>query len=404
MFRSIAEARQWDFSLDILVVDPEAEIRLVFFVAADQVGCNVQFAESGSEALYQLADKPDFDLIFAASELGDMTAEAFARQLRQLDHYGYQPLVFLSSSDESAELVALLESGDDVIIKPFSQQVLLAKILAHKRIRSLYKALETQNRELHAYHKQTERELMIAADVFRQLSANSLQQLPGVSCFVSPYSVFNGDILLLTQAPDGCLYFLVADVTGHGLPAALCTMPLAERFLELAATGQPVGEIARMLNRIHVARIPPYILCAAFLGRFEPDTRSVRYWSGGMLPALVVERGGSVRELFDSMHMAIGGCEDALFDAEEGYLELGAGDRLIVYTDGVTETRGPSGDFWGTEGLMATIAECAGDDALVESVMSRMKAFRASPDLASDDVTMLCLDVDACLAQLADGV
>ena len=67
MFRSIAEARLWDFSLDILVVDPEAEIRLVFFVAADQVGCNVQFAESGSEALYQLTDKPDFDLIFAAS-------------------------------------------------------------------------------------------------------------------------------------------------------------------------------------------------------------------------------------------------------------------------------------------------------------------------------------------------
>ena len=103
------------------------------------------------------------------------------------------------------------------------------------------------------------------------------------------------------------------------------------------------------------------------------------------------------------MHMAIGGCEDALFEADEGYLELGAGDRLIVYTDGVTETSGPTGDFWGTEGLMATLAECADDDALVESVMSRMKAFRASPDLASDDVTMLCLDVDACLAQLADG-
>lgn len=380
--------------MDILVIDPEAEIRLVFFVAADYVGCDVHFAESGEEALYQLAEKPDFDLIFAAAELGDMSAASFARRLRNIKHYGYQPLIFLSLSDESDVLVALLEDGDDVIIKPFSQQVLLAKILAHKRIRKLYKELETQNQQLDSYHKQTESELAIAADVFQQLSADSPRNVPGVSFCVSPYSVFNGDILLLATSNDGCLYILVADITGHGLPAALCTLPIAEHFLELANAGLPVGTIARNLNSVHLARIPPYIMCAAFIGRFEPENRVLRYWSGGMLPALIVARSGEVRELFEAMHMALGGCEDDLFEGDEGILELNTGERLIVYTDGVTETRGPEGDFWGEEGLVTALSKCANDDYLVESVMARMKAFRSSPDLVSDDVTIFCLDAD----------
>lgn len=384
--------------MDLLVVDPEAEVRLVFFVAADQVGCDVAFAESGEEALMLLADKPDFDLVFAAAELDGMGAIAFASRLRQLEHYGYQPLVFLSASDEADDLVALLEYGDDVILKPFSQQVLLAKILAHKRIRGLYKDLQSQNRQLRAYQKRSESELQIAADVFRQLTDRSVHELPGVTCFASPYGVFSGDILLMTQAADHSLYFLVADVTGHGLAAALGSMPIAEYFLTLAASGMAVGALARALNRIHVARVPPYILCAALIGRFDPATRRVHYWSGGMPPAMVVNAAGDVCPLFRSMHMAIGACEDSQFESTEGELILQPGDRLVCHTDGVTETCNPAGEFWGTEGLEAALRQCAPSDNLLGNVIAQLTAFRGTANTADDDVTLFCLDADTYLA------
>lgn len=387
--------------MDVLVVDPEAEVRLVFFVAADQVGCEVSFAESATAALAQLADKPDFDLVFAAAELGDMGAIDFASRLRQLEHYGYQPLVFLSASDAADDLVALLEYGDDVILKPFSQQVLLAKILAHKRIRGLYKDLQSQNRQLQAYQKRSERELRIAADVFRQLTDRSVQTLPGVSCFASPYGVFSGDILLMTQGTDHSLYFLVADVTGHGLAAALGSMPIAEYFLALAAAGMAVGALARELNRIHVARVPPYILCAALIGRFDPAARRVQYWSGGMPPALVVTAAGDVRPLFRSMHMAIGACEDSQFEATEGELILQPGDRLVCYTDGVTETCNPAGEFWGADGLESALRQCGRSGNLLENVIAQLTAFRGTANAADDDVTLFCLDVDAYLAHVS---
>lgn len=386
--------------MDLLVVDPEAEVRLVFFVAADQVGCEVSFAESGAEALALLAAKPDFDLVFAAAELGDMGAIDFASRLRQLAHYGYQPLIFLSASDEADELVALLEYGDDVILKPFSQQVLLAKILAHKRIRGLYKDLQSQNRQLQAYQKRAESELQIAADVFRQLTDRSVQAVPGVSTFASPYGVFSGDIVLMSQGADHNLYFLVADVTGHGLAAALGSMPIAEHFLALAATGMAVGALARELNRIHVARVPPYILCAALIGRFDPATGRVHYWSGGMPPAMVVNAAGDVRPLFRSMHMAIGACEDHQFEASEGELTLQPGDRLVCHTDGVTETCSPAGDYWGSEGLVAALQQGAQSGNLLENVIAQLTAFRGTANAADDDVTLICLDVDAYLAHV----
>ena len=314
----------------------------------------------------------------------------------------YQPLVFLSASDEANDLVALLEYGDDVILKPFSQQVLLAKILAHKRIRMLYKELQSQNLQLRAYQKRSEGELIIAADVFRQLTDRSVQELPGVSCFASPYSVFSGDILLMTQGPDHSLYFLVADVTGHGLAAALGSMPTAEHFLALAATGMPVGQLARELNRIHVARVPPYILCAALIGRFEPAARVVHYWSGGMPPALVVSGSGDVRPLFRSMHMAIGACEDSQFESFEGTLHLDAGDRLVCYTDGVTETCNPEGNLWGTNGLVAALNCRPQAPSLLDAVIAALTEFRGSANSANDDVTLFCLDVDLYLAHVSN--
>lgn len=383
----------------ILVIDPEAEIRLVFFVAADQVDAEIEFAETGQEALTTLASSPDYDAVFAADALEDATPNQLAELLRGQSQYLYQPLIFLSHDDEAEHLVALLQIGDDVIVKPFSQQVLLAKILAHKRIHALYKSLHQQHALLDQFRKRTESEHMIAGDVLKQLLARSQQDIEGVSRFVSPYSVFNGDLLLIARGPEQQLYFLVADVTGHGLSAALGTLPIAETFLGLTAQGQAVGAIARAMNRLYLERIPPYILCAAAICCFDIERSLVRCWTGGIPPLLVVDSNRQIKSRHPALHMALGACDESMFEAFESSIVLSPGDQLIAYTDGIIEARDLQGALFGLQCLEQALC-VPGRDPLTQKVITALTQHAGTDDFQDDDITLLCLDRDRCTAAL----
>lgn len=388
--------------MEILVIDPEAEIRLVFFVASAQVDCEVYFAVSGEDAISQLSEETKFDLIFCSAELDDIPPTALASRIREFDHYKFCPLVFFSTNDDSDYLVSLLEYGDDVILKPFSQQVLFAKILAYKRIQSLYQALESQNQQLIKFQKRTETELLIASDIFKQFTKRSLPKVEGITSFVSPYSVFNGDLQLFAKGPQQQLYFLVADVTGHGLSAALGTLPIAETFLDQTAKGDSVGKIARKMNHLFQARMPPYILCAAIVGVFNSQAQSVRFWSGGMPAMLVVDNTCKIKNKIHASQMAIGACDDAVFDDQEEIINLDTNDQLLCYTDGIIETANPDGEMFGMQRLIDSIESCQ-DNNLVGYIINQLETHVGSNNFSDDDVTLVCLDVDICRKELMKG-
>lgn len=173
--------------MKILVVDPEAEIRLLFFIASDEMHCEPLFASSAEEALDVWREHDDIGLVLLSTELPDMDACDLADRLRHAECAYHGAIVFLSYSEDSALLVKLFEHGDDVVLKPFSQAVLLAKLLAMQRTRSLYLQLDRHNRELEQFRSQTEAEVQVATDVFSYINAQSLPAVPGVTTFLSAY-------------------------------------------------------------------------------------------------------------------------------------------------------------------------------------------------------------------------
>src|SRR5690606_624741 len=134
--------------------------------------------------------------------------------------------------------------------KPINERVLQAKIKAHARILELNKQLNHQHEELQKLHNHTLREQEIAKVVFERAMQQSVQDCDNMRSYVSPATTFNGDLLLSAYSPSGSLYVLMADFTGHGLPAAIGALPISQAFFDAAKSGMSIGDMAAQLNRI----------------------------------------------------------------------------------------------------------------------------------------------------------
>ncbi len=376
--------------MKILVVDPEAEIRLLFFIASDELHCDTLFAASGDEALDIWFDDDNIGLVLLSTQLPDIDSCLLANRIRNTDRGQHAAVVFLSHSEDSELLVKLLRYGDDVVIKPFSQAVLLAKLLAMQRTRQLYLQLDEHNRELKQFRSQTEAEVQIATDVFSYINAQNLPAVPGVSSFLSAYSSFSGDLLLMSPRPGEGFNVLVADITGHGLPAALGTIPIAETFFTMTSKGFGVGAMAREMNKVFRKRMPDYLLCAAVLIAVQDQGRRLHIWSGGMPSQLIFDEHGRVESVLQSQHMALGALIDAEFDDSVVSIDLRPGQQILCFTDGVTETANAQGEMFGEENLLKTL-EQSPELGIIDRIIETLYPFVDHGTL-SDDVTIFCFN------------
>ncbi len=372
--------------MKILVVDPEAEIRLLFFIASDELHCETLFASDGEEALDIWFDHDDIDLVLLSTELPDMDCCDLADRLRKRDRGYNGALVFLSHSEDSTLLVELFKHGDDVVIKPFSQAVLLAKLLAMQRTRTLYLQIDEHNRELEQFRAQTETEVQIATDVFSYINAQNLPSVAGVTTFLSAYSSFSGDLLLMAPRPGEGFNVLIADITGHGLPAALGTIPIAETFFMMTKKGFGVGDIAREMNRVFRKRMPDYLLCAAIIIAVQDVGKRLHIWSGGMPPCLIFKPDGKVEHVLRSQHMALGALTDAEFEDDLIHIDLALGQEVLCFTDGVTEATNEAGEMFGSAGFRKAL-EAPSEINLLQRIIDNLYPFVEDGEL-SDDITL----------------
>lgn len=376
--------------MKILVIDPEAEIRLLFFIAADELNCETLFAADGEEALDIWLGNDEIGLVLVSTQLPDMDARSLADRIRQTDRGNHAAIVFLSHTENTDQLVTLLKHGDDVVIKPFSEAVLLAKLLAMQRTRSLYLQIDEHNRELELFRSQTEAEVQVATDVFSYINAQNLPAVPGVTTFLSAYSSFSGDLLLMAPRPGEGFNVLVADITGHGLPAALGTIPIAETFFTMTKKGFGVGDIAREMNKVFRKRMPDYLLCAAILITVQDYGQRLQIWTGGMPPILVYGTNGKVETILRSQHMALGAQTEIEFDDSLLNIELERGQQILCFTDGVTEATNATGEMFGSTAFIKAL-EGPLELELIERIIEKLYPFVEDGQLG-DDITLFCFN------------
>ena len=200
-----------------------------------------------------------------------------------------------------------------------------------------------------------------------------------------------GDCYEFSCQPDGRLAMLVGDASGKGVAAALM-MASVQASLRMAAvfTGSDLAALLRVVNAQACASTLAGRYVTLFYGLLDGDGHTLRFVNAGHTPPVVLRRDGSI-EWLEPGGPPVGLFPDAHWQVRE--VRLGAGDRLVATTDGVTEAASPSGDEWGMAGLLQAAAERESEPAgdVVAAILDAMNDFSAG--IQADDATVAVLRI-----------
>ena len=250
-------------------------------------------------------------------------------------------------------------------------------------------AIETARLHKDAIEKERiERELELAAGIQRQILPRDLPDVAGVEVAAKnrPTRQVGGDYFDFFQLSGGRLAFLVADVSGKGVPAALLVSTVHAavhlQIDEARTVADLIGRIDRHLQKYAATR--KFLTC--FFGLIEPDTGTLRYVSAGHNPALLRRTSGVIEQV-KATGVPMGMFPNATWREET--LVMGSGDLLCVYSDGITEALDTADEEFGLDRLSRLVsAEPPGQ--ICEAIFDAVSAF-AGDAPQYDDQTLLLL-------------
>jgi len=380
-------------ALTILIAEDSAADRLLLASIIRRQGHQVPTVSNGAEAIEVFArERPQLVLMDALMPV--MDGFEAARQIKQLAGEALVPIIFLTSLRESEALAQCLDAGgDDFLPKPYNPLILAAKINAMDRLRRL-QATVLQQRDLIArHHEHLMHEQRAAKAVFDKVAhSGCINAAPNIRYLQSPYALFNGDLLLAAYTPSGDMHVMLGDFTGHGLPAAIGAMPLAEVFYGMTAKGYGLTQTLREMNAKLKRILPVDMFCCATLLCLSAQRRAVEVWNGGMPEGYVHEVATGRRTPLMSRHLPLGVLSAEAFDDSTEVWPMALGDRVFLLSDGVLDTADANDQLFGAERLQQVFAANREPDRLFEDIEQALAAFRGQ---ARDDVSMVEITLQA---------
>jgi len=250
-------------------------------------------------------------------------------------------------------------------------------------------AIETARQHKDAIEKERiERELELAATIQRQILPRDLPRVEGLEIAARnrPTRQVGGDYFDLFPLPGGRLAFLVADVSGKGVPAALLVSTVHAvvhlQIDEAKTVSELIARIDRHLQRYAATRK----FLTVFFGFLEPDSGMLRYVSAGHNPALLQRASGAIEQV-KATGVPLGMFPNATWKEEA--LTVGRGDLLCVYTDGVSEALNAADEEFGLERLSRLLDPGTGPEAICGAVFDEVEAFAADVPQYDDQTLLL---------------
>ncbi|SMF36090.1 Response regulators consisting of a CheY-like receiver domain and a winged-helix DNA-binding domain [Alteromonadaceae bacterium Bs31] len=372
--------------MKILIVDDHAYNRdLLNFILEDE-GHSCVEAENGKAACEMFKNDSGIELILMDINMPEMDGIAATKIIKQ-DEERFVPVIFVTALDDADMVAQCLDAGgDDFVPKPVNENVLLAKIKAHARSQSLYSNLKSAHQSLQYHNQLVSREHSIVEHIFARCNQRSKTICENISTYTSPMSMFDGDMVLSAASPSGGLYLIVGDFTGHGLAAAMGSLPVAEVFFTLVSHQAGISQIATELNTRLYELLPANMFCCAFIAHIDYTGEKMTLWSGGMNDFLRVKVGSTNLERVQSMHMPLGILESEEFDDSPQIITVDPGEKIYIYTDGVNEASNKDGEEFGLERLEALVLK-GGEDVVVK-VTQAVNEFHEGCE-QSDDISIV---------------
>ncbi len=372
----------------ILLVDDNPTNLQVLFQTLEGRDYNLLVAKNGEMAL-SIARKALPNLILLDIMMPGIDGYEVCRQLKADPTTQEIPVIFLSALGDTKDKVQGLAIGAvDYVTKPFQPDEVIARVNTHLTIYRLKREVQEQRDEL-------ERELRIVADEQRKLLPDKLPHIDGLNLAVhyetSRYA--GGDYYDIIKLPANQWGFMMADAAGHSTRAAVL---VAMTCTLLRSYPEAPTDPAKAMNRIneHLCDLAHNTFITALYAVYDANTRTLRMARAGHPPPLLFRpEDGKAVEL---------PCKGVWPMAVDPYDEvplvettLQPGDRLMLYTDGITEACSPEGEYYEIERLCEQFSQKNDDDPqkIIAAIIENVKNFTGGLP-AQDDKAVLVLVVE----------
>lgn len=388
--------------LKILIAEDHELTRFKLKKDLEKWGHTVTAAEDGEQA-WELFQKEEFVIVITDWMMPNMDGLEVVQKIRARDSADdYVYVIMLTAKAEKHDIVAGMGAGaDDFLAKPFHRDELNVRLRAAQRITNL-------NRELGETNRRMKRSLEAAARIQRSFLPNTLPENDACrfAWDYQPCEELGGDMLNVLPLDDTRLGVYLLEVSGAGVPASLTATTLC-RFMSppLDATsllverdenGEAIilepADVALRLHERFARTQEAGQFFSLLYGVLDLETREFSYTSAGH-PPLVFQQSGATSCLVELDGMPIG-----LVKGEQEFSQqtivLEPGDRLLMYSDGLTDTMNSAAEKYGANRLLECVNEAAGKtlDKVVKAVMSEVKVWTGKTP-ATDDIAILACEM-----------
>jgi sigma-B regulation protein RsbU (phosphoserine phosphatase) len=326
--------------LVLVVDDAPANLQMVRSILKDDF--KIRLATSGAKALDLVKAKPYPDLILLDVTMPEMDGYEVCGILKATPEVKDIPVIFLTGKTEADDETRGFKVGAvDYIHKPFSPAVVKARVHTHLVLREAREQLARQLLDIN-------NELEMAREIQLSILPHEVPKIRGLEIVARylPMSSVAGDFYDFIIVDEKRVGILIADVSGHGLPAALIASMLK---VALSAQSPHAFDPARVLSGLNQS------LCGKFKHHFvtaayvfvDMEKNSMSYAGAGHPPLLLWRKStGNASEVLEN-GLLLGLFPEATYSLIEVALE--PGDKALLYTDGILETRSPSEQEFGVD-------------------------------------------------------
>lgn len=386
----------------IMIVDDSDYSRALLRQQLAKLGHEVLEAEDGKQA-WEIIQRETVNIVITDWVMPNMDGLELCRLIRSANLPRYIYIILLTIKDEKSDMVTGIEAGaDNFLVKPCSLAQLRVMLFTGKRVLNYERTLLDRNRRLARAHKELKLGLRAAGNFHKTLLPADHQRIGATSffCRSKPCDYATGDMYNFFRLDDHTIVFYLLDVAGHGVPAAMLSFTLSH-FLsaipmgDLDATDTMLNffspaDITSSLNRRFQGRSDDWLSFTMIYGLIHEDQQKVTFTQAGHPPLIYQPKGQPSQALGDG-GFPVGFFADVTYDEYE--FSYKPGDRVFIYSDGITECQNPKKQPYTIDRLRKQFdqASILSLDRTLNLVLDEVKKWSGS-DKFDDDISLLAIE------------
>ena len=383
-------------AVKILSVDDELDLELLltqYFRRKIRKGeYEFHFAHNGLEALTMLLKEKDFDIILSDINMPEMDGLSLLTKINEMQNPALKCIMVSAYGDMGNIRQAMNNGAFDFATKPIDLDDLSLTIEKAIEQISYIKAMQQEHIQLESIKG----DLAVAREIQQAILPRIIPPFPenahqiDIAASMEAAKDVGGDFYDFFRIDEDHIGFVIADVSGKGVPAAIFMAVCRTLIRATGIKGGAPSECITYTNDLLVEESVSDMFVTVFYGIYNLKTGEVVYTNAGHNPPYVVKADGSIKNLPLSKNLVTGIVEGYQYTEET--LQLEHGDTLLLYTDGVTEAIDTESKEYGEERLKNLLRQSAQASCqeLIDMVKADVKSFAGNEE-QSDDITLLAI-------------